>query len=357
MPFVRVNGTPIKASSIPNHTWNADLVEFEGPLISLYRSERGDDVIYVWLDCTSTRNRWAIVPLSRDSLQDYLQCRIPLRSVFERSREIIVFDVGAGLKRTGFQATTWSVFPEQYKPNSESFLSSAIATVSAQRLANDITDDYFLGLDGDDLYVEDLSAIQKGFVQLYSFHYGLQYLDRHAVRHKVASHVGQWTGGMSSVWIFDGLSSVIPSIHRPRIGELRFNSPGHIKLNLLPGLASDVESSVQRILDPVVFSDMEDFYKRVYAYFKSSGISGFESERRDISRYLTSEVKATLSGFVSTYLELMGWTSQSRMLDELEESPLAQLRLLFAYYRRLRKLRGYVIEGRLVVGASRLAQP
>ncbi|MDU9030532.1 hypothetical protein [Pseudomonas mediterranea] len=354
MAFIKLGGIPLKAKDLPTHTWNADLVEFEGPLISLYRSERGDDVLYVWLDCTATRNRWAITPLSRNALRDYLTKKIPLRAVFEQSNEIIVFETGTTLKRSGFQLVTWANFPEQYKPKENSYLTDRIATPSALRLVSDNTEDYYLGLDGEDLYVEDLSAIQKGFVQLYSFHYGLEYMDRDAVKQKVSGHAGQWTGGMSAVWMFDGLNSVIPSIHRPRVGELRYNSPGHIKLNLLPELAADVQRAVQRVVDPGIFSLTEALYQRVYSYFRKSGIAGFESERQDIKRNLTPEVNATLTSFVITYLELMDWSSRSQMLQELEDSPLAQIRLLFAYYRRLRKLRGFVVEGRLDVGNSSL---
>ncbi|WP_157791892.1 hypothetical protein ACQCLI_20015 [Pseudomonas nitroreducens] len=250
--------------------------------------------------------------------------------------------------------TNWTLFPEEYRPKENSFLNDAIATDAARRLASDSTEDYMLGLDGEDLYIEDLSAIQKNFVQLYSFHYGFEYLDREAVQLKISSHANNWTGGMSSVWMFDGLSSVIPSVHRPRVAELRFNSPGHIKLNLLPELALEVQLSIDRITNPITFKLTEEFYNQVYKYFKSSGISGFESEQRNIRQKLTQEVKASLSGFVQRFLLLMAWPNGSKMLAELEESPLSQLRLLLAYYRRLRRLRGFVVDGRLDVGSSKL---
>ena len=354
MAFLRVGGQPIKGSSLPTHTWNANLVEFEGPLISLYRSERGEDVLYVWLDCNASKNRWGIVPLSRDTLREYLERDITLRSVFERAETITLFDIGEDLKRSRFQEVDWAVFPEQYRPKTDSYLLDIIATDAARSLATDKTDEFYLGIDGEDLYVEDLSAIQKTFLQLYSFQYGLEYLDRDAVWDRVGGYAGEWSGGLSSVWMFSGLNSVIPSIHRPRISELRYNSPGHIKLDLLPNLALEIQGSVDLLMNQETFAIFETFYQTVYSYLKKSGISGFDSEIRNITKLLTPEVNGSLSNYVSTFLEMIGWSARRESLAALDESPLAQLRLLFAYYRRLKKLRVFVDQGRLSIGASKI---
>ncbi len=354
MSFIRIPGQHISAKIVPKHTWNADLVYYDGPLVSLYRSERGEDVLYVWLDCTATRHRWCIVPISRESLRGYLDEAYSLLELFRRSKYLIAFDVGQGLKKTGITLTCHRDMPEDYLPEEDSLLTPEIATESALSLKSELTADYYLGLNGDELYVEDLSKIQRLFQQLYSFHYGLSYSFRTAVRDRLQHYSSQWSGGFSAVNIFSGLGSVIPSIHRARISQLSFNSPGHIKLDLLPDLAAQIQSSIEITLIPGRQTLLEELYSRAYNYFRESGISGFESESNRISQNLTSETRATLDTFVIDFFSIMEWNYSSHPLHLIEDNPLLKLRIIFAYYRRLSQLRNFVVDGKLMVGASPL---
>lgn len=356
MAFIKIPGDRISAKELQKHTWNADLVYYDGPLISLYRSERGEDVLYVWLDCTATRHRWCVVPISRESLRGYLDQSYSLLTLFERAKHLITFDVGDALRKGGVTLTYFDSFPREYLPQPDSYLSDDIATQAAIDLKEEHTTAYYLGLDGEELYVEDLSKIQKLFQQLYSFHYGLSHSFRTAVRDRLRHFSAQWTGGFSAVNIFGGLNSVMPSIHRPRITQLAFNSPGHIKLDLLPEPASQIQLSVETISDPEKLLLLQALYQRSYKYFKASGISGFESEDNQISQNLTSETKATLETFVLEFFQIMEWDYERHPLRNAERNPLLLLRILFAYYRRLSQLSSYVVEGKLIVGHSLLAE-
>lgn len=354
MSFINIPGDRISAKELPKHTWNADLVYYDGPLISLYRSERGEDVLYVWLDCTATRNRWCIVPVSRESLRGYLDQAYTLLTLFERSKHLITFDANDSLRKTGITLTCFANIPNEYLPQPDSHLSDDIATPAAIALKEERTAAYYLGLDGDELYVEDLSKIQRVFQQLYSFHYGLSHSFRTAVRDRLRHFSAQWTGGFSAVNIFGGLNSVMPSVHRARVTQLAFNSPGHIKLDLLPELADQIQLSINSVLNPEKFSELQSLYQRSYAYFKESGISGFESEDNRISQNLTSETKATLETYAIDFFRIMEWNYEQHPLKNIETNPLLLLRVVFAYYRRLTQLRNYVVEGKLIVGGSPL---
>lgn len=355
MSFTNIPGERISAKEIPKHTWNADLVYYDGPLISLYRSERGEDVLYVWLDCTATRHRWCIVPISRESLRGYLNEYYSLHTIFQRAKYLLTFDMGDSFKKTGVTRTDFENFPEDYRPEEDSYLSADIATPAAIQLKEEVTDSYYLGLDGDELYVEELSKIQRIFQQLYSFHYGFSHAFRTAVRDRLQHYSSQWSGGFSAVNIFNGMNNVIPSIHRARVTQLTFNSPGHIKLDLLPNLAEQIQISVDTVLDPERFKALQELYSRSYSYFRESGISGFESESNRISQNLTSETKATLDNFVREFFLIMEWDFQQHPLRRVETNPLLMLRMLFAYYRRLSQLRNYVVDGKLILGASALS--
>ncbi|MFR0688623.1 hypothetical protein ACLUTX_04465 [Enterobacterales bacterium AE_CKDN230030158-1A_HGKHYDSX7] len=353
MSFLPVVGEKIDARTLPKHFWNADLIEFEGPLLSLYKGESGEDLLYAWLDCTQTRNRWCIVPVGRKSLRDYLEQEKTLRALFIESDWIVLFNTGSSAKRSAFLKTTWVCLPEEYLPDQDSYLTPQIATQAAERLAEEVSEAYFLGLDGD-MYIDDISLIPKIYQQLYSFHYGLDHLDRSAVRGALSRLAGSWTGGFSAVHLFTGLNNVTPSIHRAKVTELRFNSPGHIKLDLLPELAGRIEIAAEQVCNDDTYLALEQYYSTVYRYFKDNRISGFDDERDLTVSNLSPEVLERLEGFVNYFFNLMRWDDYQVGFSDLNVDALHQLRVLLAYYRRLRRLRPYLVSGKLVLGSSRL---
>ena len=352
MSFLRIEGQKIDARTLSKHQWNADLIEFEGPLLSLYKSDSGDDLLYAWLDCNATRNRWCIIPVGRKSLRDYLEQQITLRDIYAESEWVVVFHTGISAKRSAFLRTSWDKLPEAYLPESDSYLTPEIATPAAEKLAEEITESYFLGLDGE-LYIDDFSLVPKIYQQLYSFHYGLEHLDRPAVHGALSKLAGSWTGGFSAVHLFTGLNSVTPSIHRAKVSEIQFASPGHIKLNLLSNLARRIETSANQIFDEDSFLALEQFYSTVYRNFKDNKISGFDDERV-MSATLVPEVLARLEEFVDFFFNLMRWDDYRSGFDYLNVDALHQLRVLLAYYRRLKKLRPYLVGGNLFLGNSRI---
>ena len=266
MKLPKLDGVSLDPKFFSKHIWNADLVYFEGPLLSLYRDEQGADLLYAWLDCTDKSNRWCVIPISRKMLRDYLETQITLRDVFIESSWIAIFHTGSSAKRRNSATLTcWTKLPQEYHPDEDSFLSPDIATEAADKFAEEVSEAYFLGLDGD-MYIDDIAAIPKTYQQLYSFHYGLEHLDRVAVRDTLDRLGSSWTGGFSAVHLFTGLNQVTPSIHRPQVMEMLFQSPGHIKLDLLPSLAKRIETSANQIHDSDSFRALEEFYSATYRY-------------------------------------------------------------------------------------------
>ncbi|MFC2970936.1 hypothetical protein ACFOJE_01735 [Azotobacter bryophylli] len=352
MSYPRIDGKKMAAGEF-KHTWNADLVYFDGPLVSLYKAEDGSDLLYVWLDCTGKSNRWCMFPVTRANLWNYLEKEKSLREVFEASKWVVVFQTGSSLKRSGLIKTTWSDLPENYLPDNDSYLDDDVATKAAGKLAAEIAEEYLLGLDGE-LFIEDLTEIPKVYQQLYSFHYGLEHIERPAVRNSITRLTQRWSGGFNAVHLFSGLQDVTPSIHRAKVCELRFNSPGFIRLELLGNLARQVEIAANRVADEDYFSQLQDFYTSTYRYFNDHELSGFDNESGVESRPLTPEAEKELRGKVVLFFRLLGWGEKHECLDALGINPLQQLRVLLAYYRRLRKLRPYLVSGNLILGRSPL---
>lgn len=349
-----IKGIKIKGNKISKHTWNADLIEFEGPLVSLFKNEEDMDILYVWLDCDEKHHKWCILPVSRANLQGYLTQNITLLKIFRDANEIIVYDSTLELRRINFIKVEPANFPEEYLPKENSYLYPEISTEAAKRLAADLPQEYFIGLD-EELYFEELGIIPRLYQQLYSFHYGLEHLSRPAVREKLENLMDRWTGGFSAVNLFTGLRSVMPSIHRSRVTELRYNSPGHVKLSLLPEMAKRIENASDRIESPEDFENFETLYKDIKIFFKNTGISGFEEERSITKEsQLSDEELKQLKLYVNKFINMMHWQEHESQFTSIHAGALAQMRALLAYYRRLRQLRRFIRLNKINLGESNL---
>ena len=343
-----VQGKKFAGNELPQFTWNADLIEFDGPFVSLFKSDRDDDALFVWLDCDKYKNRWCIAQLARGTLREYLNATIALRDVIDRAGELYLYDVGSSGRRSNFVAVSSELLPSNYLPAPDSYLDLSFATEAAIKLASEATELYEFKLDGD-LYLEDVSAISKLITQLYSFHYGLNYSYRPAVREKLLEIMSKWHGGINAVNIFSGLKSVIPSIHRPKINRLLYASPGYIELDALPELTGHIEDSLRQVLPASAFEKTEALYSAAYVYFRKEKLSGFDDHSSVRSSSLTTAQAAQLESFIQSFFDALNWQPLSAGFKSLDNSPLSRLRVVLAYYRRLRNLRDLMQRGKVKV--------
>ena len=348
-----LTGTPLKREEWPKLTWNADLVDFEGPLVSLYRTNDDTDALFVWVDCSIATNRWCIVPIERKVLLDYLSEKCSLLDVFDQQETVIVVNIGGSGRRTQAMWVDRDVLPAEYLPTAESYLTSDLATDAARSLVKEATTRYRVGISGQrDIYADDLMTVPKVISQLYSFHYGLAFSWRTAVRKKLAEGMKSWKGGIDSVNLFSGLHSVIPSVHRTRVAKMQMNSPGYIEFDMLGSLLEDVRSAVVRVSEPEIFKESEQLYKDIYKYMRDQRLSGFDGPFGSKTTSLTRAQRKDLTEYVEEFLSVMDWDAHTETFSNLEADPLSKLRALLAYYRRLRQIQPLVRSGKFTFPES-----
>ena len=61
----------------------ADLIFFDGPLLSHFVSSKGDDYLFYWVDRDERDNRWMVVRVSLANLQKYVAKELTLRELIE----------------------------------------------------------------------------------------------------------------------------------------------------------------------------------------------------------------------------------------------------------------------------------
>lgn len=101
----------------------ADLIFFEGPLLSHYVSSKGDDYLFYWVDRDSNDNRWLVLRVSLASLQRYMAGELSLRELIENPNDGFLYqvDVDDAIHYHDVVLVQPADLPEDYLPTAESY--------------------------------------------------------------------------------------------------------------------------------------------------------------------------------------------------------------------------------------------
>ncbi len=101
----------------------ADLIEQDGPLLSLYYNDKGDYYLFYWLDCDATANRWMFCRVDIASLYAYLRGERSLLQVIRELTDGFVWitDLDAAGRQVWTRAVPLSALPSAYLPADDSF--------------------------------------------------------------------------------------------------------------------------------------------------------------------------------------------------------------------------------------------
>ena len=101
----------------------ADLIYFEGPLLSHYVSSKGDDYLFYWVDRDDNDNRWLVLRVSLASLQKYLAGEMSLRQLIDSPNDGYLYqvDVDDAVCYHNVKLVQPSDLPEDYLPAADSY--------------------------------------------------------------------------------------------------------------------------------------------------------------------------------------------------------------------------------------------
>lgn len=121
-------GHIIQQLPISNIKKVADLIEYEGPILSHFIDGKGRNFFFYWVDRDETHNRWLIWRLSEEQLYKYLKGITSLKSVLlEPTKDFVFFaDIDSNLNATNIRAIELEELVTDYIPENESFFSTEI---------------------------------------------------------------------------------------------------------------------------------------------------------------------------------------------------------------------------------------
>ena len=96
----------------------ADLIEFEGPLLSLFRSPTGQDYLYYWCDRDDSCNRWLIVRCRENQVKHLLARQLSLYEIITTPADPFVYcvDLDSECRYVGSRIVSPKNLPEDYLP-------------------------------------------------------------------------------------------------------------------------------------------------------------------------------------------------------------------------------------------------
>lgn len=101
----------------------ADLIYFEGPLLSHYVSDKGDDYLFYWVENDEHDNRWLALRVSLANLQKYIGKELSLRQLIDSPNDgyLYCFDVDNDLNYHHVLLVQPADLPADYLPVTDSY--------------------------------------------------------------------------------------------------------------------------------------------------------------------------------------------------------------------------------------------
>ncbi|GBC61773.1 hypothetical protein DENIS_2735 [Desulfonema ishimotonii] len=310
----------------------ADLIYFDGPLLSHFKNKNSENYLYYWCDADNL-NRWLIFRVSSQDLTLYLNKEITLYELIINPIDGFLYsvDIDENMEYRNIFMVQPDDLPESYIPEIDSYYEFEI-------LHKENQDKNYRILINNDWKLDDLYSFPRNYSQVYLFIYSLQNLlkkniDFEKLKNSFQAH--PWKGGYSALNFYDSLNY----IHRPEISSIQYASPGWIELKLFIPSAISIRKIITSFLDN---SDaLIEMYNRTIKELRLRRLTKIDAR----NAYLTPENALFIKETIKKFSQLMDF-QYTEQLDNLTENPLISLKILLSFYRRVKNLSVYSIEGK-----------
>lgn len=101
----------------------ADLIYHDGPLLSHYVSNKGENYLFYWVDVDNEYNRWVVIRTDIFSIQQYLEKKSTLHSIITQPNDGFVYtvDIDNKIHYHNIKFVPIANLPEEYTPTENSY--------------------------------------------------------------------------------------------------------------------------------------------------------------------------------------------------------------------------------------------
>lgn len=234
--FTRLQQLPLALEHV------RDLEEYDGPLLSEFRSDKGETYLYKWCDSDEHSNRWIILRAPPAQLFPYLLRKATLRQLvldcLDRAVYLVDLDNEANVSTVWFGGV--DRLPPDYVPSPESHFSGELSSV-----AEGSFQDVFVGSSWN--YEKSLAAYPRKYLQAYAF---LTLFGKKAkpVASRALASTYDLTGGWVFHHIFEKMRSEMPFEKRGKLVAAAMASPGYLRFEVHPDVADDLRTAVRQFI-------------------------------------------------------------------------------------------------------------
>jgi len=117
-----------------------DLIYHEGPLLSHFEGDDGNQYFFKWADSTKSINRWLVFQVTYSELMLFFNQKITLKDLVlnEWKQHVFLFEIDSNLKLKKATRKKIDKIPEEYLPLEKSFYDSDHYESYAQKLSDSI---------------------------------------------------------------------------------------------------------------------------------------------------------------------------------------------------------------------------
>lgn len=208
---------------------------------------------------------------------------------------------------------------------------------------------YTITLDGD-WSLEDLYKFPRAYEQVYFLINALEFPGDYYSGEEV-DHIFRafpWFGGYSAVGFYNTLKYRTPARRRPIIVSIEYASPGWLELSLLVAAAVKIEAIVKAIASSI--DHVNATYNAIRKGIYDRKLSDIKVRREQLR--LDEETLDFISRSSDTMAQILG-LENVRQLDEKTGDRLISLKILLSFYRRLKVLADYQLNGNADFSNSR----
>jgi hypothetical protein len=163
--------------------------------------------------------------------------------------------------------------------------------------------------------------------------------DQEKITHTFSSY--PWRGGYSAVNFYKVLRSQVPIRLRPKVKSIQYASPGWIALGLLVPSAIAIGSGIDAFIKSA--GGLNNLYTEIHRGLKERKLMQIDLKQKEL------ELAQNQMDFAIKASEQLARGLGFENLNELNKqtgNPVASLKILLSYYRRIKILAEYVVKGK-----------
>jgi len=117
-----------------NLTKTADLIYFDGPLLSHFKNNDDDGYLYYWCDSDDDHNRWLVFRVTNRQLSRYLKKETSLRELIENPIDGFLYavDIDDSLHYENVRMVYPHILPSAYLPAADSYYEFELSSDNEQ---------------------------------------------------------------------------------------------------------------------------------------------------------------------------------------------------------------------------------